>query len=305
MTAAERKLKTRLDALYDDFNFTERVRNDPIELPQRYAEPEDIEVAGLIAACLAYGRVDQFKPVAASILGRMGPSPARYLKGMRPQTAKGRLGGLRYRFSTEQDLDAMLWSMGKALRRRDGLRGLFAFDEADGSSAAREALIRVADFFRGVDTRAIYGRNLHPRGLLHLFPSPEGGGAAKRMALFLRWMVRKEDIDFGLWSDFGAHRLVIPLDTHIARISACIGLTGRKAPGWAMAEEITARLRRFCPEDPLRYDFALCHQGISGTCRPDTGGRICPGCRLRTRRRPAPGPTFAGGGRVYRKTSRW
>jgi len=281
VNAEERRLKIRLDALYKDFDFEKGVGNDPIELPAKYAEAKDIEVAGLVTACLSYGRVDQFKSVARTMLDCMGPSPYSYLKKIRPRKKPRLPVDLRYRFSTNQDLVAMLLVIARAVARPDGLRGLFRFQPTHGTSAARMALSRAAGFFRRVDTRAVYGRNLHPRGLRHLFPSPEGGGSCKRMALFLRWMVRDQDIDFGLWSDFGADRLVIPLDTHIARIATCIGLTRRKTPGWAMAEEITARLRHLCPEDPLRYDFALCHQGIAGICRPETGGRICPGCSLR------------------------
>jgi len=121
----------------------------------------------------------------------------------------------------------------------------------------------------------VYGRNIHPSGMTQFFPSPAKGSACKRINLFLRWMVRDKDIDFGLWRSIPANRLVIPLDIHIARISRCLGFTKRASADWKAAIEITEALKKLDPADPLKYDFALCHHGISGVCR----GRNNPGCR--------------------------
>jgi uncharacterized protein (TIGR02757 family) len=96
------------------------------------------------------------------------------------------------------------------------------------------------------------------------------------MNLFLRWMIRDKDIDFGIWKGIPKNKLIIPLDTHIARISRCLGLTKRASQDWKMAEEITGALKTLDPEDPLKYDFALCHQGISGVC----SARHCDDCGL-------------------------
>jgi uncharacterized protein (TIGR02757 family) len=90
-------------------------------------------------------------------------------------------------------------------------------------------------------------------------------------------MVRRSDIDFGLWRDIPENRLVIPLDTHIMRVSGCMGLTKRKSPGWKTALEITNALKQFDPDDPLKYDFALCHRGIQGLCGKDK----CEDCDLK------------------------
>ncbi|MBI5211753.1 MAG: TIGR02757 family protein [Nitrospirae bacterium] len=104
------------------------------------------------------------------------------------------------------------------------------------------------------------------RGFLQFLPSPEKGSACKRMNLFLRWMIRDRDIDFGIWKGIPKNKLIIPLDTHIARISKCLSFTKRKSQDWKMAVEITESLKEFDSEDPLKYDFALCHQGISRVC---------------------------------------
>jgi uncharacterized protein (TIGR02757 family) len=129
-----------------------------------------------------------------------------------------------------------------------------------------------------VDTSPVYGEDIKPAGLRQFFPSPASGSACKRANLFLRWMVRDRDIDFGIWQGIPKNKLVIPLDTHIARISRCLGFTERKSQDWKAAVEITESLKKFDPEDPLKYDFALCHHGISGMCggeRRDTGCKDC------------------------------
>jgi uncharacterized protein (TIGR02757 family) len=113
------------------------------------------------------------------------------------------------------------------------------------------------------------------------FPTPVDGSACKRMNLYLRWMVRPEDgVDCGVWTGVAPSRLVIPLDTHIARISSYIGLTDRKSPGWAMALDITHHLRALDRNDPLRYDFALCHLGIAGDCPRKQDPAKCVKCPI-------------------------
>ncbi|HZN92334.1 MAG TPA: DUF2400 family protein [Myxococcales bacterium] len=108
-----------------------------------------------------------------------------------------------------------------------------------------------------------------------------GGGAAKRLNLYLRWMVRGPDeVDFGIWTRVSPARLVIPLDTHIHRMARHLGLTRRKTAGWKTAEEITAALRRIDPADPVKYDFALCHFGMSGACPLKPARAVCEGCAL-------------------------
>jgi len=100
------------------------------------------------------------------------------------------------------------------------------------------------------------------RGIVFMFPLPEKGSACKRMNLFLRWMVRKDELDFGLWSQIPTSKLIIPVDTHIARICKQLRLTNRKNVSWKMAEEITNSLKKFDPDDPVKYDFAICHIGM-------------------------------------------
>src|SRR5262249_897729 len=128
----------------------------------------------------------------------------------------------------------------------------------------------------------------YPRGELKrrvavrfLLPTPTDGSACKRTNLFLRWMVRPEDgVDCGVWTAIRPNQLVIPLHTHIASICTYIGLTARKSLGWQMALDITRQLRRLDPEDPLRYDFALCHLGIAGDCPRKRNLEKCRHCPI-------------------------
>jgi uncharacterized protein (TIGR02757 family) len=117
--------------------------------------------------------------------------------------------------------------------------------------------------------------------LRHLFSGPARGGASKRLCLFLRWMVRSDDgIDLGLWSFIPPAKLIMPLDAHVVRIGSYLGLTRRRSPGWLMAREMTARLRTLSPEDPVKYDFALCHFGMAGECPIRPERKRCARCGL-------------------------
>lgn len=277
-TRAER-LKPLLDAFTEARPWQERIRFDPVEFPHRYQDPRDIEVVALLSASLAYGRADLFKPKIAAILEGLGPHPAARLKTLDPAGLAPLLEGFVYRFNLPADVGVLLLGMGRSLVTHGTLEDVFL------SALAREGSFRagVSAFARSIRDAApkreiekVLGRT---RGLDHLLPT--GTGAAKRLSLYLRWMVRGPDeIDFGVWTRVRASQLVIPLDTHIARLGSWLGLTGRKTQGWAMAEEITASLRRLDPEDPVRYDFALCHYGMSGACPSRPVKANCAKCPL-------------------------
>jgi uncharacterized protein (TIGR02757 family) len=259
----------------------ERLANDPVELPHRYRDPRDIEVAGLLSACLAYGRVELFKPKLEALLGQMGTSPANFVAALDAVAARELLQGFVYRFNVAADLGVLLLGMGRALRERGSLEAVFV-EQFEHTGALKSALDGFTATLRDVPMREVRAALGRERGLDHLLPSPLGPGAAKRLNLFLRWMVRGPDeIDFGIWKRVSPAVLIIPLDTHIARISRRIGLTRRKDLGWKTAEEITASLRRIDPADPVKFDFALCHHGMSGQCAIRPVPAHCSVCALR------------------------
>ncbi len=281
------------------FDKAARLGFDPVDLPRRYGDPADQEVAGLFAAALAYGRADLFKPQLEGVLAEMGPSPARFCERLAEAPRRGLFAAFRYRFNVPADLAALAAAAGHVRLARGSLGDRFAAllrDAAGAPEPLRRALSRFARELREAPPAraALAGRG--PRGLAHLLPDPDLAGACKRWNLYLRWMVRGPDeIDLGAWKGVPRSSLVVPLDTHVARIARYLGLTDRRDMTWRTAEEVTASLRRLDPEDPVRFDFALCHLGMSGACPPrrdPTRCAACPlreGCRARARVAP-PGP---------------
>ncbi len=292
------RLRGLLDGLAARTDAAVRIGFDPVEFPRRYADPGDAEVAGLIASCLAYGRADLFKPVVERILAAMGPSPALFAERFAGAPDPRAFDFVLYRFNRPSDIRALVAAIGHVRVAHGSLGARFtALFREEG--ALRGALERFARELREAPPVGPLLRGRGPRGLLHLLPDAGGSGACKRLNLYLRWMVRGPDaVDLGLWRGVPPAALVIPLDTHLHRIGGLLGLTARRDASWRTAEEVTAGLRELDPADPVRFDFALCHLGMSGECpaRPSPGRcELCglvSACRLasagaRSRRRPA------------------
>ncbi|MFT3917020.1 MAG: TIGR02757 family protein [Anaeromyxobacteraceae bacterium] len=283
--AALRPLLDRLDATLDR---SARLAADPVELPRRYASADDQEVAALVAVSLAYGRADVFKPIVAGVLERMGPSPAAFTESFARTPDRRAFDGFLYRFNRPPDLAALAAAIGEQRLRHGSLGARFAAlfrAHGGGPGALRPALAAFAAELRDApQVSAILAAARRPRrGLRHLLPDPSGPGASKRWNLYLRWMIRGPDaVDLGAWRDAGVPRaaLVVPLDTHVHRVSRCLGLTRRNDASWRTAEEITRGLRRLDPDDPVRFDFALCHLGMSGQCPARRSPERCAACPL-------------------------
>ena len=279
------KQKTRLAPLlvsfYQRHPHTARVKEDPVELPHRYIDPKEIEIVGWLASALAYGRVDLFKATVEQILALMEGGPDAYLARFDPDRERPRFKGIYYRLNATEDLFCFVYLMSQVVQRFGSvgrlLRSLYREEEED----LGPTLSRFVAAVTAVDLTPIYGRNKIPDGLRQLLSSPAQGSACKRLNLYLRWMVRPNDgIDFGLWKEIPPAKLIIPLDTHIVRIARYLGLTRRKSPDWKMAKEITESLKAFDPIDPLKYDFGLCHLGISGACPIERDREKCRACPL-------------------------
>jgi uncharacterized protein (TIGR02757 family) len=276
-------LKKALDAFYKGYDFKNRLQHDPVQFPHRYSDPRDIELAGFIASCFAYGKVDLFMPVIGKILASCGSHPSGFLMDFDLRKDRKSLRGVSYRFNKEEDVLCLVYMLNRVLKEWGSLKDLFYFcykPSVSGREDIGPALERFVKYFLSIDTSPVYGKNIRPGGLRQFFPSPESGSACKRMNLFLRWMVRTKDTDLGVWKKIPSSRLIIPLDTHIARIARCLGLTRRKTMDWKTAEEITGSLKRLDTRDPLKYDFVLCHLGISRMCRGKGFKDICSSCSL-------------------------
>lgn len=274
--ARAQALKPLLDRFLAGYDASARIGFDPVELPHRYARREDVEVSALLSASLAYGRADLFKPKLERLLAAMGESPADFAAHFDPRSHRRVFEGFVYRFNLASDVALLVAAMGSTLREKGSLGAAFPLE-----LPLQVALTAFVGGLRDHPRQAIV-RELGPvRGLDHLLPDPARGGSCKRLLLFLRWMSRGPDaVDFGLWP-LPPARLVIPLDTHIGRISRLLGLTARKDLSWRTAEEITASLRRLDPLDPVKYDFALCHYGMSGVCPAKPVRANCERCMLR------------------------
>jgi uncharacterized protein (TIGR02757 family) len=275
-----RRLKPLLDAFSEARGWETRIQNDPVEFPHRYQHPRDVESVALLSACLAYGRAALFKPKIAGLLAPMGERPAEFLAGLDLPRARKLLDGFVYRFNLPADLAVLLMGIGAALKRHGSLEALFVRSLEGRTWQA--ALAHFANAIKAGAPKEKIERALGPvRGLSHLLPVAESG-AAKRLNLYLRWMVRGPDaIDFGVWPKLSPAQLLIPLDTHVARIAKLLGLTARRDLSWRTAEEVTASLRRLDAGDPVRYDFALCHYGMSGACPSTPVPANCRRCPLR------------------------
>ena len=261
-----KSLKQILDRLYRDYDFEGRVLHDPIEFPHQFKRPEDIEISGFIASCFAYGRVDLFKPVIKNILSVMGESPYAFLREFSLKKQGHLFSGIKYRFNKNDDIVCLLYVLNRVITGYGSIEAAFKSNCRDDDPDTGNGLAGLVNVLLSTDVSPVYGKDIKPPGFRQFLPSPASGSACKRICLFLRWMVRDADIDFGIWKGVPGNKLVIPLDTHIARISRCLGFTGRSSQDWKMAVEITEALKKLDPVDPLKYDFALCHQGIAGLC---------------------------------------
>lgn len=246
---------------------------DPIHVVLDYSEPKDREVAAWIAAQLAYGRVQPMLVAIRKALAPLGPKPSAFLQAHREthlrRVLSSRLQDWVWRFQTSEDL--IQWML--AWKRLDGEGGLEAQLQPSSEADADQRLSTLVQRLR---------RELpSTHGLRFFLPDPMEGAACKRWRLFLRWMVRQEWPDLGLWKDYPRTALVIPLDTHVARISRLLGLTSRNTPDGRMAQDITHRLAKLDPHDPLRFDFAISHLGILGDCPLKADPLCCQACPLR------------------------
>lgn len=282
-------LSPHLHRLYGAFNH-ERSAVDPIELVRPYLRPEDREVAGFIASALAFGNVRAVMQSVSNVLERMGPSPAAFAKAFSPRRDRAAFASVVHRWIRGDDVVALIWVLRQMLERSGSIEAFFV--EGDDSAAADvgAALESFTTRALAMDLRPAYGRVPARPGVAYFFTRPSQGSACKRLNLYLRWMVRRDAVDLGVWTTVRPSRLVVPLDTHVIRLGQCLGLTRYTSPGWRMASDITSRLREIDPDDPVRFDFSLCHVGMMGSCgfHEQRGSRDCPFkevCRPRRRRR--------------------
>lgn len=249
-------MRDLLEDLYRTLNRREFIHPDPLELVYEYETAEDRELVGLLASALAYGRVAQILASTRAVLGRLGEHPGRFVTSEQAETIRRSVDGIRHRFTASAEIGDLLVGAGRVMRAHGSLERCFAAGVEPGDDTTELPLRR---FVTELESAA----GMRPASLL---PLPERGSACKRLHLFLRWMVRDDEVDPGVWKTVDAGMLIVPLDTHMHRIARELGLTARTQADLRTALDVTRSFREFAAEDPVRYDFALTRIGIRPDC---------------------------------------
>lgn len=262
-----------LEDLYVRYNRRELIPPDPLQFVYRYDDPADMEIAGLLASSLAYGRVEQIERDVGNLLAAMGRGPARFVRDFDGR-GRERLSGFKHRFTTGEDIAHFLELLRAVLAEFGSIEKYFLAGYSANDANAIPALMRfcdgLADRFRRDKKESL------PKGVAYLFPSPRQGSCCKRLNLFLRWMVRRDDVDSGLWASVDKRKLIVPLDVHMARLCRILGLHNHKTVSLTTAIQVTEGFAKIEPDDPVKYDFALSRIGIVEDCT----GRYREGCEV-------------------------
>ena len=288
------ELKPALDELYAGFNHVDSA-TDPIHIVRRFRRNDDREVVGFIAAALAFGRVSSVLQSIERVLAVMGSAPGSYVRRFDPRRDGPAFDGIVHRWTREADIVALLWLLRQMIDRAGTVEGFFLEGYDAGADDIADALDSFSTRAMALDLKAAYGRVPKRPGVGYFFPRPSAGSGCKRLNLFLRWMVRRDALDLGVWTRVSPAKLIVPLDTHVIRVGRCLRLTTYTSPGWRMARDITASLRRLDAQDPVKYDFSICHLGMMNACgfsRPQADSQcplrgVCrPRVRARSRKKP-------------------
>jgi len=280
------QIKNVLEKLYDRYNHREFIKPDPLQFVYRYSNREDKEIVAFLAAALAYGRVQQIEKSLNDLFGRMGASPYVFVRDF-GEAQRQKLSNFKHRFTTGEDVSDLLELLKGVLGENGGIENYFLLGYNKGDENIISALSKFCD--RLLETYAEAHGGQATRGLKYLLAGPANGSACKRLNLFLRWMVRSDDVDTGLWRGtpnaikgvweprrIDKAKLIVPVDVHMSRLCKILGLHSLKTVSLAMAVKITEAFKEIESADPVKYDFALSRVGIVKNCT----GRRRSGCKL-------------------------
>ena len=267
------QIKDVLEKLYDRYNHREFIKPDPLQFVYRYSSREDKEIVAFLAAALAYGRVQQIEKSLTDLLGRMGDCPSEFVQDF-DECSREKLSGFKHRFTTGEDVSDLLELLKGVLGENGGIENYFLLGYSKSDENVISALSKFCD--RLLETYAEAHGGQATRGLKYLLAGPANGSACKRLNLFLRWMVRSDDVDTGLWRRIDKAKLIVPVDVHMSRLCKILGLHSLKTVSLAMAVKITEAFKEIESADPVKYDFALSRVGIVKNCT----GRRRSGCKL-------------------------
>jgi uncharacterized protein (TIGR02757 family) len=267
------KIKAVLDKLYEKYNHHCLIKPDPLQFVYHYSKPADMEVAAFLASALAYGRVQQIEKSLKNLLGRMGDSPCEFVRNF-DKDKRWALKDFKHRFTTGDDISDLLSLLKTAIKRYGSIEQYFTRGYNPGDKNIIPALSKFCNSLLDIYTAGHKGQTFP--GLKYLLVSPAGGSACKRLNLFLRWMVREDDVDAGLWKSIDKTKLIVPVDVHMSRLCKIMELYNRKTVSLSAAVEITESFAEIDPADPVKYDFALSRIGILENCN----GRLRKDCEF-------------------------
>ncbi len=239
-----------LESVYSNYHKREFIHPDPLEFLGNYKNSEDVEIVALIASSFAIGRVRSILQTVELIL-KVLKFPKKDLQILDRKNLESAFYQFKYRFYTDHSLVDFLMGIKNVINEFGSLHNCFlkGVNQTD-----RDPLGSLTYFVSHLTADISSGQRV--------LPDPEKGSACKRLNLFLRWMVRKDNIDPGIWADIPKNILIIPLDTHMMQISQILGFTSRKSADMKTAIEITNALKVYDPIDPVRFDFSLTRLGI-------------------------------------------
>ncbi len=251
-------LKEYLDKLVIKYEIPEFIKDDPVQFCHKYTNKKDIEIAGIIASCLAYGKRQKIIESCNTVLSFMDFEPYKYIINLDADDAKSKLAPFKHRYTSGEDIFYLLLILNRALQDYENIEDIFLKGYNPKNKNIKLALTHLVSIL----TDYLQGEVENMRGINFLLPNPQRGSACKRLNMFLRWMVRKGPVDLNLWQNVSSSKLLIPLDTHVAKVSRKLGICHRQSDDWITAEEITDYLLELDPDDPAKYDFAIFGEGI-------------------------------------------
>jgi uncharacterized protein (TIGR02757 family) len=253
-------LRQWLEAHADRHNCAAFIGDDPISVPHRFDRLQDIEIAGLFTAIMAWGQRPTIIRKANALMDLMDGSPYAFVRGHRPRDLK-RFEGFCHRTLQPDDVLYLIHVLRDFYRRHDSLEEAFLTGIRPEDPTTEGGLNA---FYRMIFDRP----DVMERTRKHI-PAPLRMSSCKRINMYLRWMVRRDDrgVDFGRWRNIRMDQLVVPLDVHVSRVARELGLLERKQDDWRAAVELTDALKRYDPADPVRFDFALFGAGVSRSLR--------------------------------------
>jgi uncharacterized protein (TIGR02757 family) len=247
-------IKEFLDEKYHQYNSKSFIEHDPVSIPHLFSKKEDIEIAGFLAATIAWGNRKSILNNALKLMALMDNSPFEFITGHSKKELKP-FENFVHRTFNGKDCIFFIESLKNIYLSHGGLESTFCDYRPEGDFELKYAILNFRTLFLSIDHEV--------RSEKHI-SNPVQKSSAKRLCMFLRWMVRqdKKGVDFGIWTKISPAQLCLPLDVHTGFVGRSLGILTRKQNDWQAVEEITGVLRLMDPKDPVKYDFALFGLGV-------------------------------------------